>query len=261
MLKARVITALLLLGALLLVLFVLPRPAALAVLALVAILAAREWVPLSGLGAVGGTLLVILVAASCAAVALMPSIMPGLWLASGVFWLLIVPFWLQRGASVRGRHAAAFVVGWLLLVPTWAALAALYDRGPWWLLAALAMIWVADIAAYFAGRAFGRHKLAPAISPGKTWEGVAGAVVGVLLYAEIASRIALDRDIGLAGALVAVMLVAVSVIGDLFESLAKRQAGVKDSGNTLPGHGGILDRIDSQTSALPMLALALAWWA
>jgi phosphatidate cytidylyltransferase len=260
MLRTRVITALLLLGALLLVLFVLPRPAALAALALVAVLAAREWAPLAELSSTSGMLLVLVVAASCAGVALMPELMPGLWLASAAFWLLAVPLWLQRAATIRGRPTAGFAVGWLLLVPTWAALAALYDRGPWWLLAALAMIWVADIAAYFAGRAFGRHKLAPSISPGKTWEGVAGAVVGVLVYAEVASRIALDRDIGLAGALLLVVLVAVSVIGDLFESLAKRQAGVKDSGNTLPGHGGILDRIDSQTSALPLLALTLAWW-
>jgi phosphatidate cytidylyltransferase len=124
---------------------------------------------------------------------------------------------------------------------------------------------VADIAAYFAGRAFGRHKLAPAISPGKTWEGAGGAVVGVLVFGLIliATRAPgmLNGPALAAAAALLVALTALSIQGDLFESLLKRQAGVKDSGTLLPGHGGILDRIDSLTSTLPLVGLVTLWFA
>src|SRR5690606_2292618 len=133
----------------------------------------------------------------------------------------------------------------------------------WVLLGTMAVVWVADIAAYFSGRAFGRHKLAPSISPGKTWEGAAGAAVAVLVFgfgmlamrgAELQGGVAV-----IAGVLLA--WTAVSIVGDLFESLLKRQAGLKDSGSILPGHSGILDRIDSLTSTLPIVALASVWLA
>jgi phosphatidate cytidylyltransferase len=129
----------------------------------------------------------------------------------------------------------------------------------------LGLVWIADTAAYFAGNAFGRRRLAPAISPGKTWEGVAGAVAATLAYAIIfavpgAPLAAYARQAGWTGYLGAVVLLcAVSVLGDLFESALKRQAGVKDSGSMLPGHGGILDRIDSILSALPTAAVLLYW--
>jgi phosphatidate cytidylyltransferase len=138
---------------------------------------------------------------------------------------------------------------------------ALHAVDTWLMLAAMALVWVADITAYFAGRAYGRHKLAPTISPGKTWEGVAGAVVGVLVYGGIvfsftplAGRLPLSIPVIV---LMLVLLTAVSVMGDLFESLLKRQAGIKDSSNLLPGHGGVLDRIDALTSTLPLAALIL----
>jgi phosphatidate cytidylyltransferase len=129
------------------------------------------------------------------------------------------------------------------------------------MLAAMALVWVADVSAYFAGRTFGRHKLAPTISPGKTWEGVAGAVVGVLIYGGIVFTFTpLAGSLPLATPLLVLLLMlltAVSVMGDLFESLLKRQAGIKDSSNLLPGHGGVLDRIDALTSTLPLAALIL----
>ena len=130
------------------------------------------------------------------------------------------------------------------------------DPQPWWLLGVMAMVWVADISAYFVGRLFGKNKLAPTISPGKTWEGVAGALVGVLIYVVWVmytsgmSQYYLLLVFAVAG-------VALSVLGDLFESAIKRLAGVKDSGTLLPGHGGLLDRIDALTSTLPLAALIL----
>jgi phosphatidate cytidylyltransferase len=149
----------------------------------------------------------------------------------------------------------------LLLVPTWLALLRLQEQ-PWVLLAILGVVWVADSAAYFAGHQWGRRKLAPAISPGKTWEGVAGAAVAVAVYHAavwIFGFAPAAPGLGLFAALLVAILFPLSIIGDLFESWIKRQAGVKDSGRLLPGHGGVLDRIDALTSTLPLAALAFSW--
>jgi len=165
--------------------------------------------------------------------------------------------WLARGWPARSPLLLA-AAGWILLVPMWLALVRLQAE-PGRLLAVMGIIWIADIAAYFAGRAWGTHKLAPAISPGKTWEGVAGAVVAVAVYYVVLGNVAWDWT-GLQGAGGAALFAGVllmSVVGDLFESWIKRQAGMKDSGTLLPGHGGILDRIDSMTSSLPLAALVL----
>ena len=177
--------------------------------------------------------------------------------ASGVFWLFVAVPWLVLGWSTRSPLLLA-VTGWILLVPTWLALVRLQPE-PGHLLAVMGIIWLADIAAYFAGRTWGRHKLAPDISPGKTWEGVAGAVIVVAVYYVALGNAARDWT-GLQSAGGAVLFAGVmlmSVVGDLFESWIKRQAGMKDSGTLLPGHGGILDRIDSMTSSLPLAALVL----
>lgn len=256
MLKARVLTALLLVFGLLAVLFFLPAMAVSGTFALITALAAWEWAGLMRSAARARILFAGVVLLSCLILGMRPqdSFLP-LWLLAVLFWIALTPFFLLRGWRLRGM---GYVVGWVLLVPTWAALVALHGRGPLLLLAVLAVVWVADIAAYFAGRAFGRHKLAPAISPGKTWEGVAGAVAGVLVYGLIVSTAlpALQSINPLALVAFLLVLTAFSVIGDLFESLIKRQAGVKDSSQLLPGHGGILDRIDSLTAALPLAALA-----
>ena len=261
MLKTRVITALLLLGGLLIVLFALPRIAAACAFAAVAAVAAWEWACLVGADRAQRALFVVALLFSCLGAFLSAeTVFPSLWLVAGAFWLLVAPPWLIRGW--RPDSVLRYLVGWVIIVPTWAAMLALRDHGAWWLLIALAVTWVADIAAYFSGRAFGRHKLAPGISPGKTWEGVLGALVGVVVYAEVVATLTGTVVGSVPGFIVAlVIVVAVSVVGDLFESLAKRQAGVKDSGWILPGHGGVLDRIDSQTSALPFLALAAHWWS
>ena len=185
---------------------------------------------------------------------------------SAVFWIVAAPIWLAR----LGRPGAAVcaLAGWLVTWPTWFAFVVLRDASPWLLLAIAAIVWIADIAAYFAGRAFGRHKLAPAISPGKTWEGVYGALAGVAAYALVLAWLAHAQPwpmppvvgVGLGAPLVVAMLVlaALSVVGDLFESWMKRGAGLKDSSALLPGHGGVLDRIDALTSTLPVAAFALS---
>ncbi len=259
MLRARIVTALFLVAGFLAVLFLLPPVAAGFVFALIAALGGWEWAGLMRAGARGRIAYAVLVFALCLLFWSSPT--QGfllLWGLSAVFWLLFAPLWLKQGWS-----ASCATVGLVILLPTWAALVSLHGRSAVLLLAVMALVWVADIAAYFAGRAFGRHKLAPSISPGKTWEGVAGAVGGVLVYGfAVAPFLPVVRDVDrltLAGCLL--LLTALSIFGDLFESLAKRQAGAKDSSQLLPGHGGILDRIDSQTSTLPLVALLLHWVA
>jgi len=151
------------------------------------------------------------------------------------------------------------LVGWLVLMPFWHAMTWL-QASPGRLLAAMGLVWTADIAAYFAGRAFGRRKLAPAISPGKTWEGVIGALAAVMVYGIVIAAIAPAYSGQLlAGLIWAVVLTGVSIEGDLFESWMKRLAGLKDSGALLPGHGGLLDRVDALCSTVPLAALYFAY--
>jgi len=173
-----------------------------------------------------------------------------LLLAAAAWWVALAPAWMWRGVRA-GQHAWLGAAGLVVLVPAGLAMLAL---GPLQVLLVLVLVWIADTAAYFVGRAWGRRKLAPAISPGKTWEGAAGGLIGALAYAIIGGF--WIEEIAWAPLLAAAALLAmVSIVGDLFESAAKRQAGVKDSGSLLPGHGGILDRIDSATAALPLAAL------
>lgn len=170
--------------------------------------------------------------------------------AGSAYWLLVAVPWLLRG--VLPSHAPALALaGFLVLLP--AGLAAV-SLQPGEVLLVVGLVSVADTAAYFAGRAWGRHKLAPAISPGKSWEGAAAGLAAGLAYAIICA--ALFHEAAWAPYLgAAALLVVMSIFGDLFESAAKRQAAVKDSGSLLPGHGGVLDRIDSATASLPLAAL------
>jgi phosphatidate cytidylyltransferase len=219
---------------------------------------AYEWARLTGLAGGARVAFCALVAASvCAPLAGLPlAWTAAAWAAAGVAWAMLVPALLARAAAVR---RASMPMGWLVLAPAGAALAWL-GQTPWVLLSLLAIVWIADTGAYFAGRTFGLNKLAPSISPGKTWEGVAGGVAGVALYMFVLqwSGAAAGGPLsGAAGWVLALTLTALSVLGDLFESLVKRQAGAKDSGTLLPGHGGVLDRIDGLTSTLPVAALAM----
>lgn len=180
-----------------------------------------------------------------------------------IFWLVAVPIWLHRRPPAP---AASLVLGAgvVVLIPTFLALVQLRNIHPATLLLTMGVVWVADIAAFFAGRRFGRHKLAPQISPNKTWEGCYGAVIATACYALAWGMLAprhlpaLVRDLPgtIFWTLILVEVLTVfAVLGDLFESAMKRQAGVKDSSQLLPGHGGVLDRIDALTATLPLAAL------
>src|SRR5574340_192022 len=187
-----------------------------------------------------------------------PAFQTGLIIVAVAFWLFVAPLWLL-GHWRAERPFVRAAVGVVLLLPTWAALLYLQDdaRGPGVLLGVLAIVWIADTAAYFSGRHFGRHNLAPAISPGKTWDGGAGALAALALYAVALGLLAGLPQLPLF--LMVTGLLYVSVLGDLFESWIKRVSGMKDSGDVLPGHGGVLDRIDALTSTLPIATGMLMW--
>lgn len=273
MLRTRIVTAVVAVCVVLAALFALPPQIWGLVTLLVAVGAAYEWALLVGfrkrtwLLFVAGTFLIafsLLFAPSSGFARGWPDdvvlIVCG---GAALFWLVVAPLWVIRRWSARSRLLMA-LVGWLVLIGAWVALVELQARSPWLVLAAMAVVWIADTAAYFTGRAFGRSKLAPQVSPSKTWEGVHGAVAAVVVYALVlvpfahAAGFSLPIDALTTAAWIAfaAVVTAVSVVGDLYESLLKRQAGVKDSGHLLPGHGGILDRIDAQLAALPLLAIA-----
>jgi phosphatidate cytidylyltransferase len=226
----------------------------------IVLLAAWEWTNLAGVTEAGRRL---------ALVAGMALLMLVLWLAGAAFatwplWLAVAGwvanlYWVTQypARSEQWRSTATrLIMGLWVLLPAWVGFNVLRDTGGVWLLYVLLLVWGADIGAYFSGRAWGRRKLAPAVSPGKSWEGVGGGI-GVTLV--LALVFAVWQGLGLAGglglALATVVVTLVSVLGDLFESMLKRFRGIKDSSNLLPGHGGVLDRIDSLTAAVPLFAL------
>lgn len=251
-LAARVGTAAVLFALFFAGLVLLPPAGIAALMAAIIGIAAFEWARLTGFGRASarfyaaGTvgLLFFLFLNQLFAVA---------FVAASVFWLLAVPLWLAIG--VKREHSPVLAAaGCIVLVPPALAVVALGARDA---LLVLAVVWIADTAAYFAGRRWGRRKLAPAISPGKTWAGVGGALIGAAAYAMIVALLFAGMEATRMAAFVgaAAALTVVSIAGDLFESAVKRQAGVKDSGSILPGHGGMLDRIDSATATLPVAAL------
>ena len=179
------------------------------------------------------------------------------WIAT-VFWLSLAPVWLMGKWHTRNPVVLG-ITGWIVLVPTWLGLTAL-QTAPGRLLALLGVVWIADSAAYVIGRRFGRRRLAPRISPGKTWEGAIAACIAVAVYYAVLWFV-FDAPQPLpdpaSGMILFAIVTVMSVQGDLFESCMKRQAGVKDSGTLLPGHGGVLDRIDGLTASVPLAALWL----
>ena len=270
MLKTRVITALVLLAVLLPILFLLPAMYVGAFFLVALLAGAWEW---SRLLAPEAGRAAWLYALFCLAIILVllgmqnTSWQFALLLLAVIFWFFIAPFMLAKGMNLSLEKLRPFyvVLGLILLPATWFALVFLRDLGLIFLLSSMALVWVADIGAYFVGKAFGKHKLAVQISPGKSIEGAVGGLVLCYIYAFLCVYF-LPFESTLFGAwairfgwvpmfLMVTVLTAFSVFGDLFESQMKRLAGVKDSSHLLPGHGGVLDRVDALIPAMPIAAL------
>jgi phosphatidate cytidylyltransferase len=270
MLKLRVITAMMLLALLLAALFALPAAAWTVLIVAMVMQGVAEWSRLSGLSGRKANIYWGLTLSLVAGLLWMDVNTAGVqqiyahlavYAVSALLWLAIVPIWLMAGWKVE-RPLLMALAGWAVLIPTGLAMLDLReaDPSPWILLFMMGLVWVADIAAFFTGKKFGKNKLAPSISPGKTWEGVVGALFGVSVYVVLVwsfSPYFPYREMLPVLLLASWWWVGLAVIGDLFESAIKRQAGVKDSGALLPGHGGLLDRIDALTSTLPLAAMAM----
>ena len=282
MLRQRILTALVLLAIVLPALFH-PDPRAFNGVVLQAIAAAAwEWGRLSG----WSQLLALALGAACAALCVLAWGLLGaagaplwLWAFGAGAWVLGGGLLLRAGVAGWPRipQALRLLGGLLALWLAWLAVAQARGQGVNFLLSILALVWVADIGAYFAGRALGlrftRGKLAPTISPGKSWEGVWGGMLATVVLAIV--WVVLDaaqptwspsfyshvqRSVGWPGLVVVVLcLAAMSVVGDLVESLIKRSVGVKDSSHLLPGHGGVLDRIDALLPTLPLAMMVFSW--
>lgn len=266
MLKQRIITALLLLPFALGGFFLLDGALFALFIGAIVTLGAWEWARLAGLTAqVQRIAFAVLVALLLLALYRLPALAPWVLLLAVLWWAVATLLVLSYPSSSRYWTSAPtkLLIGLLILLPAWQGLVLfkLWPEANWLILAVMVLVWGADIGAYFAGRRFGKRKLAPQVSPGKSWEGVYGGLLTTLL---ICLGVAIYRDwspvslvLGLLGT---ALVVLISVVGDLTESMFKRQSGVKDSSSLLPGHGGVLDRIDSLTAAIPVFA-ALLWLA
>lgn len=267
MLKQRVGAAVVLILAFLAALFYLPPLFWAILMGAIALGAAWEWARLSGVSGFPQLLYALFLGAAIALcnTFLGADLMQGMGLVALLFWFVLAPIWLMRHWTIRHR-GFLLLIGLIVLLPTWFAFVQLRENDMLLLLFLMGLVWAADIAAYFSGRQWGKHKLAPRISPGKTWEGVAGAMLAAMIYVGLWQFFAPGAMVRFSAVsswmqlLAAVLLVGISITGDLFESHLKRVAGMKDSGKLIPGHGGILDRIDSQTSVLPV-AMAFIYFA
>ncbi len=262
MLKQRILTAIALGIGLLVVVLLPPQSVTLGVFALVMLVGAWEWSAFPRFQApVARFLFVLAVAVAMAAAYQLtrdPERLDAL-MAFALGWWLLAFLWITL-APARHTRATVAAAGFVVLVPAWVALAHLYQssvHGGERVLFLLALVWAADIGAFFAGRSFGRIKLAPRVSPSKTWEGVFGGVFLAALVALVGAGWFDVQRFGFVSLCIAVVLL--SIVGDLTESMFKRYAGLKDSGAIFPGHGGLLDRIDSVTAAAPAFLLGLGW--
>ena len=275
MLKTRVITALIILPIVLVALFVFPNWAWDFFTMGIALVSCWEWSRFCQFRS-GGKRVYLALSSALAAVVFFAyldnrfidfrQLATAGFIASALFWFVAAPLWLANLWRPRS-HVIAGVAGWIVIFPTWFAFLILHDESPWLFLSFAFIVWVADVFAYFVGKAIGKNKLAPAISPGKTIQGVLGGMAGVALYFfvwKILAEQSVARGETWANQLLShglwvlgffVLLGVLSVIGDLFESWMKRGAGMKDSSGLLPGHGGFLDRIDALTSTLPVACL------
>jgi len=271
MLKQRLITAIILLPLFVSAVLYMPTNAFALLLALFVAQGAWEWSGMMSLQQTWARLsycviLLVCLAASAYLVALRSSYLSFVLYLALAWWLVALVLVLRYPNSAAWWQARIVkaVSGLLLLIPCWISLVYLKVHGGshgYWLLLLFILIWSADSGAYFSGRRFGKNKLAPQVSPGKSWEGVVGGAITAAAAVLIALYWNNDAFLGSSQyfplSFLVVLTVAFSVLGDLFESMAKRMVGLKDSGTLLPGHGGVLDRIDSVTAAAPIFALGL----
>jgi phosphatidate cytidylyltransferase len=265
MLKQRVITGVLLASFVLVAIVFFPPVWFQIVVAAFIAIGAREWARLAGLqtraAGTAYTAVVLVLMLLCLDIGRGTQAL--IFYASFAWWLvaLLLVSLYPRAAATWHRPAVLLPLGLVVLLPGWLALVALRGREDYvfYILLLIGLIIATDSGAYFTGRAFGKRKLAVRVSPNKTWEGFAGGVLAacVLLWVTLLLRGAVDWNAGLIATIGVLVLAPASVVGDLFESMLKRQAGVKDSGAILPGHGGVLDRIDSLTAALPIYCVLL----
>lgn len=284
MLRQRVITAIVLLAVLLGALLAASRWPLVLLLTLAAACLLWEWLRLSwpGAGNRAGMALGVLLAAALCAVAWQWLGTPAPWAQAllhasnrwlvplvSAAWVLGATFMVLRGdVAARGGGPCLSVFGVLAVIAVWSALVQMFlAHGAWFLVSLLALIWCADIAAYFAGRAWGRRKLAPKVSPGKTWEGAIAGVAVATIWVMVSAwwpgsfgAALLQHMPWWAAVVAAAALAALSIVGDLFESLLKRRAGLKDSSGLLPGHGGVYDRIDALLPVAPIALLLTGPW-
>lgn len=265
----RVITAVVLAPLALAAIWLLPTLGFAILFAVVMMLGAIEWARLIGLrrpmpqAAYLSGLLLLMLAGWFVYQSSLPK--EPVFVLSTLWWFAAL-VWLRRFSQGKGGSLStplvAGAVGYVVLSLAWYALLVLHGlvKGPYFVTLLLLVVWGADVGAYFAGRRFGRRKLAVQISPGKTWEGVAGGLLLAVLAGIVLHLLLGPAWLSLYALLpLLVLTVLFSIVGDLFESMLKRQYGAKDSGNLLPGHGGVLDRIDSLTAAAPIFAMALLW--
>lgn len=266
MLKQRIITGLSLLAPVLALIFFAPSSLLYGVFCIAALLLAWEWTAMMGLQApraryayVAATALLLAVAGGT------QEYQTGWFAVATAWWVLacgLLPGFPQNLERLKPGVITLGVLGQIMIVPAILSLSALHARsnGPWVLLYSLVLVWAADVGAYFAGRAFGKHKLAPSVSPGKTVEGAIGGVLLSLALALVSCSYVFGKPIAdlLPILLLSGVVTIVSIAGDLTESMFKRRSGLKDSGSILPGHGGLLDRADSLLAAMPVMALGLS---
>ncbi len=267
MLKQRIITALILAPLVLGSIYYLSTPAVAVILGLIILIGAWEWVGLSGFESAQSKIIYtgVITALMFVSYPLITQSSMNLFLIAACLWwliaLIIIISSQIKGSLPRQNRLLFLIIGFVVLIPAWMSLLFLHghpELGPEWVLFLLALIWTADIGAYFAGRALGRHKLADKISPGKSWEGVLGGLFAVLIITMlILPYLTHSEKVSTAMILLCLVTAMVSVLGDLTESVVKRISGKKDSGNILPGHGGVMDRIDSLTAAAPIFTAGL----
>jgi phosphatidate cytidylyltransferase len=265
--KQRIVTGLVL-APLAIAIILSPTPVFALLTAIAWLLAIWEWTRLVGVPSTALRMTTVVVGAA---------LLAGLWLARGenlwwlvigigTLWWLIALTWLRHfsfaASPTQANRTLKLVAGMLVLLPAWAALIEIHGHpqlGPIWTLFAVVLVWAADTFAYFAGNRFGKTKLAPRVSPGKTIEGVWGALAGTGIVALLGGWLLGERGWALALLFgLALLTVMFSIVGDLFESLIKRQANMKDSGALFPGHGGMLDRLDGVFAAMPVFAAGMA---